>query len=112
MNNIDLHYCIQKCWNCRNACQQIFFNHCLKKGGKHVEESQAKIMIDCIQICQIAADFMIRQSEYHHEICAACAAICAACAEACAAMAEDTEMQKCAEACKECAEACQSMANL
>lgn len=75
MTNKELKNCIEKVWECRNICQKTLFDHCLKKGGKHINIEHVKLMTDCIQICQIAADFMTRNSEMHDTICDACAEI-------------------------------------
>lgn len=103
-----LEQCIEKCWQCRHFCQKTLFNHCLYEGGEHIKPEQVKLMIDCIQICQIAADFMVRNSENHHLICKMCAIICMKCAQSCAQISEP-EMQKCSEVCLECAKICKDM---
>ena len=65
-------------------------------------------MTDCIQICQIAADFMTRNSEMHDTICDACAEICDACAKSCAEI-DTKEMDECAKACEMCADSCREI---
>ena len=85
--------------------------YCLRMGGKHAEEKHIRLLTDCAQICQISADFMIRGSEMHHEICAACAEVCGRCVDYCAALgAADEQMQECAEWCMRCEESCAEMA--
>ncbi|MEI9906446.1 MAG: four-helix bundle copper-binding protein [Asticcacaulis sp.] len=81
-----LRACIQQCWECRDTCQTLFYNHCLVKGGAHVERRHATLMNDCIQICQISADFMTRNSPVHMATCGACAVVCEACAKSCEAI--------------------------
>jgi hypothetical protein len=100
--------CIQACWDCRAVCQEMLFNHCLSMGGEHVAESHVKLMTDCIQICQLAADFMTRQSEMHDKVCGACADICDSCADSCEEIGGE-EMNRCMEACRKCAEECRHM---
>lgn len=99
---------IEICWNCRHECQTTLFNHCLPMGGEHVAEDHVKIMMDCIQICQTAADFMTRGSGLHAEVCAACAEICDACADSCEEIGGQ-EMERCADICRQCADACREM---
>ncbi|HET9843157.1 MAG TPA: four-helix bundle copper-binding protein [Gammaproteobacteria bacterium] len=99
--------CIKQCWDCRNECQKTLYNYCLNVG--HVNEEHIKIMTDCIQICQTAADFMTRHSNLHHEICKACAIICDNCAQSCRKI-EDEQMESCAHFCEQCAQSCQAMA--
>ena len=36
----DIKVCIELCWQCRNTCQNAFYNHCLDQGGAHVAHDQ------------------------------------------------------------------------
>lgn len=98
--------CIDMCWSCRDTCQKTLFTHCLPMGGAHVEEEHVKIMLECIDICQIAADFMTRQSPHHGLTCGVCAEICTACADSCDRL-DSEHMKECAEICRRCAEHCE-----
>jgi hypothetical protein len=100
--------CIQHCWDCRDTCQATLYNYCLAQGGHHVGQAHVRIMEDCIQVCQTAADFMTRGSELHMAVCAACADVCEACAESCEMM-DDDEMNACAKVCRTCAASCREM---
>lgn len=111
MAHKTMQQCIDTCWQCRHECQATLFNHCLPVGGKHAETSHVNIMIDCIQICQAAADAMVRQSPLHSDICKACADICDACAVSCEAL-DGEEMKTCAELCRQCAEHCRDMGEM
>jgi hypothetical protein len=111
LTNPELKDCIQSCWDCRDTCQSTLYNHCLAHGGHHVEEAHVRVMADCIQICQAAADFMTRSSEHHAAVCAACAEVCDACAESCEAI-NDEAMKECAEVCRTCADACREMSRM
>lgn len=108
MTNPALQDCIKACWNCRDTCQSTLYNHCLPHGGHHVEQAHVRVMADCIQICQTAADFMTRGSELHAAVCAVCAEVCDACAESCEAIG-DEEMKRCADICRVCADSCREM---
>lgn len=101
----DFRKYIQACWECRNECQVVLFNHCLKMGGKHLESDHVKAMTDCIQLCQVAADAMVRQSPSYADICTACARICNTCADSCEVL-EGAEMRHCADLCRRCADSC------
>lgn len=103
-----MHDCIQKCWECRDTCQATFYNYCLEQGGHHVEQAHVRLMADCIQICQTAADFMTRGSTLHGDVCGVCADVCDACADSCDMM-DDDEMKACAKICRECADSCREM---
>lgn len=104
-NQDQMKECKELCWSCRDMCQRTLFTHCLHMGGEHTAEAHVKIMIDCIQICQITADFLTRGSEMHASVCSACADICDRCANSCNAI-EGTHMEACAEMCRTCADMC------
>ena len=110
MNHEQMQNCITQCWQCRHICQETLFNHCLIEGGSHLEANHVKLMTDCIQICQTAADFMTRNSEMHKAICEACAKICEACAKSCEEIDDET-MEKCAMICRKCAKTCYEMSS-
>jgi hypothetical protein len=101
--------CIQHCLDCHDECQQVLFDHCLEIGGEHADADHVRLMVDCIEICQLAADFMKRESPLHRSVCQACAQVCDACAESCEKL-ESPEMKHCAEVCRLCAKACREMA--
>ncbi len=108
MNNNQIQECITECWKCRDVCQETLYTFCLAKGGNHVEEKHVKLMTDCIEICQVAADFMTRQSNLHTVICAACSKVCEDCARSCEEIGGE-EMEECAKVCRKCAETCRKM---
>lgn len=100
--------CIQTCQKCQETCEEMLYAHCLEMGGKHVEPEHVKLMADCIEACQTAANFMKRGSRYHALECIACAEICEACAKSCEKIGGD-EMKSCAEICRRCATSCREM---
>jgi hypothetical protein len=110
MTNMDenMKNCIEACNECRDECETTLFQHCLKQGGKHVEQAHVKLMADCIEICQTATHFMLRGSDQHKAVCGICADICEACAESCEKIGSE-EMKNCAEACRQCAKTCREI---
>lgn len=106
--NRTMQECIESAQACRAACQEVLYNHCLDMGGRHIEELHVKLMVDCIEACQLAADFMARNSELHMASCALCAQICDACANSCEQLG-GIEMERCASLCRECADNCREM---
>jgi hypothetical protein len=96
--------------NCHAVCQEMV-THCLQQGGEHAEAGHLRLLLDCAEICQVSANFMLRGSPFHVRTCAACAEICQACAEDCEQMGGDERMRACAEACRRCAESCAQMAH-
>src|ERR1700722_2417543 len=113
--NKDLHMqeCIRLCWECRDTCQDTLFNHNLERGGSHIDAENIRLMIDCMEICQTAADLMRRHSRMHRVTCSACADICDACAESCERMGSmHATIQRCAEICRRCAASCRAMCEM
>lgn len=103
---------IDACWQAHQSCERTLYGHCLEMGGDHVAPEHVELMTSCIQICQIAADFMTRSSPLHTSVCAACANVCEACADSCEALipgdVTSPEMQQCADACRIAAKACRA----
>ncbi|WP_220452067.1 four-helix bundle copper-binding protein [Meiothermus luteus] len=102
--------CIEACGECHDVCLTTV-QHCLQHGGQHVEPAHMTIMMDCVQICETAKDFMLRGSRLHAQVCRACAEVCEACAQSCEAIDDpDGAMRACADACRRCAQECRRMA--
>lgn len=99
--------CIQACLDCYRHCQHTALTHCLEMGGRHVEPSHFRLMMDCAEICRASAAMMINDSPYHAETCRLCAQICRDCAQSCRDVGD---MEDCVRACEQCADACEAMA--
>jgi hypothetical protein len=108
--NEQMQACIQECQDCHSVCLQTVV-HCLEKGGKDAEAEHIRLMLDCAEICQTSANFMLRGSELHTLTCEICDEICSQCADSCEQFGDDAEMRACAETCRRCAESCQTMAD-
>ncbi len=107
----DMEQCITNCMNCRRICAETIA-HCLQVGGKHAELSHVRLLLDCAQICQVSADFMVRGSDLHPRVCSLCADICERCAQDCERVdRNDEQMKACADLCRRCAESCRKMAS-
>ena len=99
--------CIDNCQRCHSLCWSTALTHCLQQQGAHTKPDHYRLMMNCAEICQTAANFMLSESVYHHAVCKLCAQICEDCARSC----EQTgNMEECMIACRECARSCQSMA--
>lgn len=106
--NPSMQECIDTCLHCHRVCLEALTQHCLRMGGEHVEQQHVKLMLDCIQICQTSADFMIRGSERHQLTCGICAEICRQCAASCSRLEGDA-MRYCATTCTQCSDTCRAM---
>jgi hypothetical protein len=107
--NEQMESCIQECLDCHRACVETLA-YCLDKGGKHTDSDHLRLLMDCAEICQTSANFMLRGSDLHPMTCEVCAEICAECADSCDSFEDDARMQNCAATCRSCAEMCQTMA--
>ena len=76
------------------------------------EAAHVRLLLDCAEICQTSANFMLRGSDLHMRTCAVCAEVCQRCAESCERMGDDTQMRACAEECRRCADSCHRMATM
>ena len=104
----DMQACIIACSHCHQICLQMGINHCLETGGKHVEANHFRLLMNCAEICQTSANFLLSGS-LQHSLCEVCAEICEACAADCERIGE---MDECVRACRDCAATCRQMANI
>lgn len=108
----EMQNCIANCTRCHQICVMTT-THCLQMGGKHTEPHHIQLLLDCAEICQTSANFMLRGSDFHPRTCGVCAEICIRCAEDCERLAQgDQQMQACADMCRQCAQSCQQMATM
>lgn len=104
----EMRDCIDACQSCHEVCLETI-NYCLTMGGKHAAPDHIRTLLDCAQICETSADFMVRRSELHPYTCSACAAVCEQCAISCDALG-GPEMKRCADECRRTADRCRVMA--
>lgn len=107
----QMQQCIQNCLDCHSICLSTVSTYCLKQGRHHAEAAHIRLMLDCAEICQTSANFMLRGSDAHARICGVCAEICDHSGSDCELFADDdAQMQVCAEVCRRCAQSCRNMA--
>ena len=107
----ELRKCIHLCQDCHTLCVQMI-GQCLRLGGRHAAHDHIRVLMDCAQMCMIAADYLTRESVIHGRVCGVCAEICRLCAESCEQVAADDQLVKrCAEMCRRCADSCKHMAS-
>jgi hypothetical protein len=108
----EMQECIRNCQDCHSICLATV-PHCLDMGGDHAAPVHIALLLDCAQICQTSADFMLRGSMLHSQVCGLCADLCERCAEDCQRLANgDAQMLACAEVCRRCADSCRRMASM
>ena len=102
MTSQEREECITGCLACHAMCLQTI-EHCLEEGGAHTAQEHIRLLLDCAELCEASAHFMIRQSPFQGRICALCADACRACEEACRRIGDAADL-RCAESCRQCAE--------
>jgi hypothetical protein len=101
--------CIDACSDCQLMCIETI-GHFRNISGKHDETSQIKLLRDCIDICVLSIDLMIRGSELINMQCFMCADACERCAESCESFGDNDLMQACAKSCWNCSDVCREVA--
>lgn len=102
----DMRRAIQECLDCHQVCFETATNNCLESGGRHVEPEHYRLMLNCAELCQACAHFMMSSSAFHVPMCALCADVCEACAASCEKVGH---MEECVEVCRRCAASCREM---
>jgi hypothetical protein len=105
--SFDLQQCIQNCRDTQRTCM-LTLTHLLAKGVAG-REAHARALMDSAEICQTAANFMLRGSESVPYACAVCAQVCETCAAACR-VCDDDQLKLSAEICQRCADSCHYIA--
>lgn len=101
---------IQRALECYSICAEAV-TRCLERGGAYAAKPMLHLLIDCSEICQTAAGFMLRGSSLSQLMNAVCAEACERCAEGCERFDDDL-LQQCAEVCLRCADACRDLDDL
>jgi hypothetical protein len=97
--------CIENCMNCFRMCTETAIHSLNTEQAEHVV-----MLLDCAEICNLSAAFMMRNSERHKATCQACATICNEAAEI-FEDSEDMQYQNAAAIMRKCADSCTMMAN-
>lgn len=97
---------IKACSNCHAMCLRTAMGYCLERGGRHVQQEHLRSILNCAELCQTSANFMLSGSPLHGRVCAVCAEVCDACAKSCEQVGD---MSECADECRACAKSCRTM---
>lgn len=107
----SMRQCIQNCLDCHSRCLETAI-HCQQLGGKHAEPAHLRLLLDCAEICQTSANFLLRGSNFHGRVCGVCANVCEQCARSCERFPNDAQMKACAASARRSAESCRLMAGM
>jgi len=105
----EMQQCIQDCLECHAICLETV-TYCLEEGGNLAQVGPIRLMLDCAEICQTGASYMLRRSNLHGRTCNLCADVCGRCGQVCEEFNDDPQMVACAESCRRCEESCRQMA--
>ena len=97
---------IQSCLDCHSRCLRMATGYCLDRGGQHVKKAHLRLLLNCAELCQTSANFMLSDSPLHGRVCLVCAEACEACAKSCEQVGD---MRDCVEQCQRCAKSCRTM---
>ncbi len=104
----DMAECIDACTRCHQVCLTAS-GHALRHGGQENTNHLIRVLSDCVESCQTAANFMLRGSPNHPKTCGLCADICREVVDNCRDF-DDPVMKRVAEVATRCASACERMA--
>jgi hypothetical protein len=102
--------CVALCMDCHDVCLQMV-GYLLEREDKKAASPRIRLLLDCAEMCQTAANFMVRGSAMHGLTCFVCSEICEATANECQQYADDPTEAECLDACRRCAESCRTMAS-
>ena len=97
---------IQACLDCHSMCLRMAMTYCAAQGGTHLAAAHLQLMMNCAEICQTCANFMLSNSPLQKTVTAACAEVCEACAKSCEQVGA---MQDCIDECRKCEQSCKTM---
>lgn len=103
--NGDPQTCIEACLKCYEVCTRTL------AAGLEINEDQDFItaLQLCAQACQLSAQALLLDSDFHVKTCNLCADFCEEVADLCEDF-EEMEMRHCAEVCLRCSKLCRQMA--
>lgn len=102
-----LRLAVDSCTRCHNLSLRAAMTHCLPERGERIHEERCTLLLNCSDVCQMAANFILTGSPFTANICRMAAEICEACAESCGEVAG---MLDCVDACRGCARLCRQIA--
>jgi hypothetical protein len=106
----EMQECINHCFDAQRICLESL-NYCLERGGEYVAVDLIRLLIDCAEICQTNANFMLRNSNLHISTCWVCAEVCESCADECDGFDDnDAQLTACVDVLRRCADSCDRIA--
>jgi hypothetical protein len=104
--NDEMKAAIEACQACHDACMETTAKLRMRGPG---DEGQIGALLDCAELCRLAANFLARDSPLHAMACALCADACQRAARDCERV-DDEAVRRTAEACRRTADRCRRLA--
>jgi hypothetical protein len=104
----EMQRCIDDCTSMHQVALTAA-GHALRHGGDENTNHVIRVLSDCVEMCQTAANFMLRGSPNHRKTCGVCGQICREVAGECRRF-DDDAMNRVVESAERCAESCEAMA--
>lgn len=109
-STFDLTSYINSCLNCHRICLQTAFPYHIDADGTNLKSDQLRLIMNCAEICQTCANFMLSHSAFCTQLCGVCSVVCDTCAVMCKRFGG---MDECAKICSNCAGNCRiAMSNI
>jgi len=89
------------CKACADVCQETL-NYCVKKKGRHGQQTVTNALKDCITSCKATGEFLARGTAYDSKSAALTVEACLNCAKTVEAF-DDNVMKACANECRKTA---------
>ena len=104
--NDEMKAAIEACQACHDACMETTAKLRMRGPG---DEGQIGALLDCADLCRLAANFLARDSPLHAMACALCADACQRAARDCERV-DDESVRRTADACRRTADRCRRLA--
>jgi hypothetical protein len=99
LSTFGLERWVTECNECHALSVQAL-RHSLEQGGGYVEPRHLRLLKDCMEVCSVTLDFVLRHSTSTAFSASVCAQVCHQCADSCARWHADGVMVACAAACR------------
>ncbi|MBR9970738.1 four-helix bundle copper-binding protein [Magnetospirillum sulfuroxidans] len=101
--------CINACDLAHRAATEAAI-HAMQQGGKLADWELVQLLLDTADICETAADFLLRSSRQYTPVLRVASEIADKCADACEKLApSDLRMKECAQSCRRAATQCRKL---
>ncbi|MCL4419518.1 four-helix bundle copper-binding protein [Patescibacteria group bacterium] len=108
----DIQKAIDDCLECQRLCLETASYWYIT--GEEIRDIDVWLLLDCSDICEISAKFMMRDSEFVNDVLENCIAICDRTAENLELLGEGADgiIRKCIASCRKCAESCRKVSSI